>query len=145
MSDHWTIEEDIKPLIDLWRVVDKNVRPTLNPDLIDRIKEVLLCSKSAKHVKSTYLNTADLTAKLRVAKGRARVYLMRYFTVPDRVDEFIYKAFGERFEDEMPDAYEEVKGKVKCSGPVVDPWMAWLCSGPVADPGHPRMARATHG
>ena len=32
-----------------------------------------------------------------------------------------------------------------CSGPVADPWMAWLCSGPVADPGHPRMARATHG
>ena len=22
----------------------------------------------------------------------------------------------------------------KCSGPVADPWMAWLCSGPVADP-----------
>ena len=32
-----------------------------------------------------------------------------------------------------------------CSGPVADPWLAWLCSGPVADPGHLRMARATHG
>ena len=32
-----------------------------------------------------------------------------------------------------------------CSGPVADPWMAWLCSGPFVDPGHPRMARGIHG
>ena len=36
------------------------------------------------------------------------------------------------------------------TGPVADPWMAWLClawlcSEPVADPGHPRKVRDTRG
>ena len=93
MPDDWIAEEDIKPLIDLWCAVNKNAPSALNPGLFEKMKEVLPRSKTIKGVKPTYLKTADLTRKLRVAEDRARVCLVRYFTIPDHVGKIIYEVF----------------------------------------------------
>lgn len=41
------------------------------------------------------------------------MYLVRYITIPDHAGKIINEVFDEKFEEEMSDAYEEVKGKMK--------------------------------
>ncbi|KAF8544756.1 hypothetical protein BDD12DRAFT_872490 [Trichophaea hybrida] len=95
----------VQALKDFWRHFNGDLRLSLNPDMVEKMKDILKIH-IAKIARETHLTTVEKLAK---AKDLARIYLVRYFGIKDHVDEIVESGRALRcFKDHVEEHIKEL-------------------------------------